>query len=153
MKTPNSLSSMTATYSTVISASLQKRKKKHHMMRWDSLSSHGKPHFPLVQVWRLTQFFCLFLWKEKINAWWGEHLISQLTEAYPIFFFFFLTCGVDSPDSAACFSAKETNKTYVMSRVRWSSHGWSHGKTPDSFCVESHTYSDLLHLNLQKKSS
>ena len=40
----------------------------------------------------------------------------------------------------------------MMRRVRWSSHGWSHGKTPNSFTVGRETYSDLQRQNLQRKS-
>lgn len=40
----------------------------------------------------------------------------------------------------------------MMGRVRWSSHGWYHGKTPNSFCVGRKTYSDLQDLVLQRKA-
>jgi len=40
----------------------------------------------------------------------------------------------------------------MMKGVRWSSHGWSHGKTPNSFSLGRETYSDLQHVNLQRKS-
>ena len=53
-------------------------------MRWDSLSSHGLPHIPLVWGQRLTHCFSLFCWKrEKNTTRWEEHLIPQLTQEDP----------------------------------------------------------------------
>jgi len=75
--TTNSLSLVTATYSRVNSESLQNRKKNQRMMRWDSLSSHEKPHIALVWGRTLTQFFHLFHWKRKWKAMHDEWNISS----------------------------------------------------------------------------
>ena len=76
-KTPHSFSSVTATYGTVNAVSLQKEQKKQGMMRWHSLSSHGKRIFLGVGERRLTQFFSLMFWKRKRKAAYDERNISS----------------------------------------------------------------------------
>ena len=76
-KTPHSFSLVTTTYGTVNAVSLQKGQKKQGMMRWHSLSSHGKRIFLGVGERRLTQFFSLMFWKRKRKAAYDERNISS----------------------------------------------------------------------------
>lgn len=84
-KTPNLLSSVTSTYSTLISDSLQNKKQKalhvevgHLVIPRKTSNSFalGKKTHPLLQLDPLEM-------EEKSNAWWEEPLIQELTQAEP----------------------------------------------------------------------
>ena len=57
--------------------SAKKRNKKHCMLRWDILSSHGKPQIPLLWGRRLTHCFSLNHWKWKRKAMHDERSLSS----------------------------------------------------------------------------
>ena len=121
----------------------------HDERNSSSHSSHRKTPTSLMWEGRLTHLFTVFLWKSKRKAAHNEWNITS-TEQSPNAFYWMWKVGLTQFCNQ--FLCKEIKTKFVIRRVGWSSHGWSHGKTVSSFCAGRETYSVFQHLNLQRKS-